>query len=165
MSAQQALMVSIITEGTDLGQESAGSEDAGAFNAGASAQITFQTNGAITFSQTGDTQSNTAPATNWNTNGGTHISYEVIELSTSGDGYAEFVYANNQPFSSSTMHGENRASMSQALVLSASGIGTLNEQTFGSGLISVKISVWDSATNGSRKAYGQYTVSADATVA
>jgi myosin-crossreactive antigen len=165
MSAHQALMVAAIREGTDLGTESATSTDTGSVNAGASASIVFQANGSVTFSQTGGSRSNTAPATNWNTNGGTYVSYELIQSDSAGDGSSGFNYANNSPFPSSTMYGENRYSMAAALTLNATGTATLNEGAgFGSGIISIKISVWDSASAGSRKAYGTYTVEADATL-
>lgn len=157
MPAQQALMVSIITEGTNLGSESAYSSDFSTTKADASASITFQTNGAVTFSQTGASRSNTAPATNWNTNGGTYISYEVISI----DGTGGVI---NGP-GESTLHGENRKNMTTSMSISAVGSAMLNEPgPDGSGTINIKLSVWDAASGGSRKAYGVYGVSADASV-
>lgn len=157
MPAQQALMVSIITEGTNLGSENAISSDFGPTTASASASITFQTNGAVTFSQTGGSRSNTAPATNWNTNGGTYISYQITESFKTGS-------VQNGP-AESTIHGENRKEMTTSMTIQAIGSDMLNEPTgTESGIMSIKLSVWDAASGGSRKAYGEYYVSADASV-
>ncbi len=165
MSAHQALMVSIITEGTNLGSESASSSDESVTKADASAAINFNTNGTVTFSQTGGSRSNTAPATNWNTNGGSYFSYELISIDSSFDGGSAGVFQGVTSLDGSTIHGENRYSLSTtAISISTSASGMLGELSGGFGDISIKVSIWDSASGGSRKAYGTYGCSSSATV-
>lgn len=154
MPAIQTLLISYVTGGTDLGGESASSESMGSVRAESSATITFGTNGVVSFSQAGNDTSNSAPATNWNINGGTYVSYEL--LSQFGTGSFDII--------ESTMYGENRHLMSSgALNLSATALALLNEGS-DSGEITIKLSVWDAATGGTRTAYGIYSVSASAYV-
>lgn len=148
------MMVSYVTGGADLGSEYASSDSFGSVRAESSATITFGANGVITFSQAGNDTQNSAPATNWNANGGAYVSYEL--LSQSGTGSFDIP--------ESTRYGENRHLMSSgALNLSATALALLNEGS-DSGEITIKLSVWDSASGGTRTAYGIYSVGASASV-
>lgn len=167
MSAHQALMVSTIREGTNLGSESADSSSFGSTRADASAAIVFGSNGSVTFSQTGGSISNTAPATNWNTNGGTYLSYELIYVDSGFEpdiSDAGVSYANGSALASSTLYGENRYLVSNNISVYATASALLNEYNNTSAQIEVKVSIWDAASQGTRKAYGTYTALAAANI-
>ena len=154
MPAIQTLMVSYLTSGVDLGSESASSDSLGTVRAQSLATITFVSNGSVVFSQSGTSVSNTAPATNWNTNGGTYVSAELISQQGTG--------AFDIP--TSGIYGETRHDMTTgSLNLSATAVEVLNEGGE-SGEITIKLSVWDASSGGNRTAYGVYSVSATAIV-
>ena len=149
--------------GTNLGleeniwqdQSSGGSRDA-------TSTITFNTDGTVTFAGSGVTNViNTSPATNWNTNGGTHISYELgVALE---DGGFTTISADNGTatvtgsLANSSFLGENRHSLASNFVLSAVStwpIGGL--PTIYTSDVTIKVSIWDAASGGRRRAYGIY---------
>lgn len=145
--------------GVDLGLEEYGWADF--FSGGsrdASSTITFNTNGTVTFSGSGDIiDLDTSPATNWNTNGGSYLSYETISFTLGTSGSATVTGG----LASSTFLGENRHNLgSAAFVISVSSsllvnqLGNRNEQIY------IKVSIWDSASGGRRTAYGSYNASA-----
>lgn len=148
--------------GVDLGteentwqdQSSGGSRDA-------TATITFNTDGTITFGGSGVTNpNNTSPATNWNTNGGTHLSYQIDELGLgiSADNGSANVTGN---MGASSYLGETRHNLASNFVLTAvSTWPTGGPQTIFTSQVKIKVSIWDSASGGRRKAYGYYYATA-----
>jgi hypothetical protein len=144
--------------GTNLGieqndwqdQSSGGSRDA-------TSTITFNTDGTISFGGSGvSNPTNTSPATNWNTNGGTHLSYETIVISA--DTGTANVTGN---LANSSFLGETRHSLASNFVLSAVSTWPVGgPQTIYTSQVKIKVSIWDSAVDGRRTAYGEYTVTA-----
>lgn len=148
--------------GTDLGfEEYAWTDQASGGSRDASATITFNTNGTVTFAGTGDLLDfDTSPGTNWNTNGGTHLSYEVVNISFGAPDSTATVTGG---LASSTFLGENRHDLGASnFVLSASATLPVNTQGFRSATVYIKVSIWDSASGGRRTAYGLYNAGASA---
>jgi len=143
--------------GVDLGvEESFASDQSSGGSRDASASITFNTNGTVTFGGVGVSTTNTSPATNWNTNGGTHLSYETI-LNSADNGSATVT----GDLANSSFLGETRHSLASNFVLNAvstwpsGGPTTIYEST-----VRIKVSIWDAAVDGRRTAYGEYVASA-----
>ena len=122
------------------------------------ARFTFNTNGTVT-AVSGDT----SPYTNWNTFGGSHISYRIVSAAASGGaGFTAPMAASND--------GSVRVAMTSARAFiasasagasQASGTGSYVEETTNV----IEIWVWNAASGGSVVAKGKYTISASASFA
>lgn len=144
--------------GVDLGsEENSWNDQSSGGSRDASSSITFNTDGTISFAGTGVLNpTNTSPATNWNTNGGTHLSYEIIQLANTINSTA----AVTGNLAASTFLGENRHSLASLFALSTTATWPTNggvnvyEAT-----VHIKVSIWDSSAGGRRTAYGIYRAS------
>lgn len=141
--------------GTNLGsEENLWSDSSSGGSRDAAASITFNTNGTITFGGSGVTNvTNTLPATNWDTNGGTHLSYEIIQFSNTVNSTA----AVTGNLAASTFLGENRHSLGSSFALTTTATwpvaGGVNIYE---AVIHIKVSIWTGAAGGRRRAYGIY---------
>ena len=153
-----------VTGGTDLGTETYSRDDNGADPAFATARFNFNTAGTVTVSGVGTGAITSAPFTGWNTNGGTHLSYELLSQSilTAGEPNEGSITFTGGLLPSDA-YGLNRHNVSSAL------FQVIANATFDSGSgdsqpseasVKVKVSIWDAATGGTRKAFGIYTVAA-----
>jgi hypothetical protein len=121
----------------------------------ATARFTFNTNGTVTA-----VAGITSPYTNWNTFGGSHISYRV--LSTDSTGGASF----SAPMAASD-DGSVRVAMTSARAFIA-GASAGASQASGTGSYAegitniIEIWVWNAASGGSVVAKGKYTIGASA---
>ena len=165
MGAIQAVMLMQpwVTGGTNLGTESYSRGDNPDDPAIATARFNFNTTGTVTVTGNGkSTPVNTTPFTNWNTGGGTHISYEIIGETVGGTTPGTLTKTGG--LAPSSPYGENRhAATVTAFQLIASGSfdsgsGDI-QQGFATG--GYKISVWNAATGGTRTAFGIYNLTAD----
>lgn len=152
----------IYTSSYNLGTESAADSADGSGESGSvssTASFTFNTNGTVT-AVSGDT----SPYTNWNTVGGSHISYRIVSSSTSG--LASF----SAPMAASN-DGSVRVAMTSARSFTASASASAS-QAAGSGggyeegaSRTIEVSVWNAASGGKVVAKGTYTISASASFA
>ena len=142
--------------GVDLGsEENLWSDQSSGGSRDATSSITFNTNGTVTFAGTGVTNvTNTSPATNWNTNGGSYLSYEIIDISSTQNATAT-VTGN---LANSSFLGETRHNLgASAFALSTTATWPVGGGvSFYEGVAHVKVSIWDSPSGGRRKAYGIY---------
>lgn len=160
---QMTLMQPWVTGGTDLGTESYARGDSGDDPAIAVARFNFNTAGTVTVAGIGTTMlTNTTPFTNWNTNGGTYLSYELLSWDIGGTTPGGLTFSG---LTASSPYGENRQQVSVTMFqLIASG----NFDSSGGDIIAgyasatIKVSIWSAATGGTRQAFGIYTVTADA---
>lgn len=147
--------------GTNLGAEDyAWTDQASGGSRDASATITFNTNGTVTFAGTGDlVDFDSSPTTNWNINGGSYLSYETLIISSDVGGTATVTGG----LATSTFLGENRHNLGASnFVLSASATLPVGEQGFRTATVYIKVSIWDAASGGRRTAYGLYNAGASA---
>ena len=164
-SVQQAMLVRPwVTGGTNLGTESYSRGDSPDNPAVAIARFNFNTAGTVTVSGNGNTTpTNTTPFTNWNTNGGTYLSYEVIGRAVAPIGGGQGSYSVTGSLAPSSPYGENRHQVSATqfqIICNASFDSTNGDTSAGSASQVLKISIWSAATGGTRQAFGIYTVSA-----
>jgi hypothetical protein len=144
--------------GTNLGsEENAWNDQSSGGSRDASSSITFNTDGTISFAGTGVLNpTNTSPATNWNTNGGTHLSYEVLSFSNTVNATA----AVTGGLAASTFLGENRHSLGSSFALTTTATWPTNGGTnVYEGVVDIKVSIWDASSGGRRTAYGIYRAS------
>lgn len=143
----------------DLGAESANGSDLVGNARNASASVSFNTDGTVTLSATGDAASTSAPATDWDTNGGQYLSYELIdEVNQSADAITSI----SGSLPPSTAAGENRQDLSAtAFGISADSAWLNNGEALGGeATLVIKVSIWDSASSGNLRAFGNYTATA-----
>jgi hypothetical protein len=139
---QSILMYGGVSGGTDLGSETYA-------RSGALARFTFASTGTVVASGVGGSVvTDTSPCTNWNTSGGTHFSYQVIDPNI-GIGSINFTGT----LAESSQFGENRHALTADMVFSATAA------TGEDANMTIKVSIWNAASGGSRVAFGTYNLS------
>ena len=149
----------IYTSSYNLGNEEAVDSADGFGETGSvssTASFTFNTNGTVT-AVSGDTP----PYTNWNTVGGSHISYRIVSTTSSGSG--EF----SAPMAASN-DGSVRVAMTSVRTFTASGSAGASAAAGAGGYYeesmdrTIEIWVWNASTGGKVLAKGTYRIAASA---
>lgn len=161
MPAVQTLMNSIINGSTDLGSETTSSDNTDTnVSVSSTAAITFvSANGAVLLSGNFSTS---APTIDWDINGGTYFSFEKLQY-TGGIYDSVTVKQGTTDLTPSSMFGENRYQMTSNVVFRATAsTRPLQDVYLSSASGYIRVSIWDAATAGNRKAFGFYDVGATA---